>query len=115
MGRDGWFDGVARNGPGQREQVDAEVAQLLEQAVQRGLVDDGPADDGGAVVPSGEGHPVEPGRPVLSEVPADADLVPREAPVSGVRLPGGRLGGAVVGAHEVNVRSDLVSAHHTMW
>ena len=41
---------MRRGDLGERDQGDADVAQLLEQAVQRGLVDHGPADDGGAVV-----------------------------------------------------------------
>ena len=53
-----------------------DVAHLLEQAVQRGLVGDRAVDDGGAVALVGEGQPVEPGGPSGVEVPLEADLVP---------------------------------------
>ena len=59
----GLLDRPVRRQRSQREQGDAEVAQLLEQSVQRGLVDDRSADDGGAVVLGGEGQAVEPGSP----------------------------------------------------
>ena len=49
--------------------------------MEGGLVHDGPADDGGAVVLVGEGHAVEPGRPASSKVASDADLVARDARV----------------------------------
>ena len=45
---------------GERDQRDADVAQLVEQAVQRRLVDHGAGDDGGAVVEGGEAQSVEP-------------------------------------------------------
>jgi hypothetical protein len=61
--------------------------------VQRGLVDDGSAEDGGAVGLAGDGEPLEPGGPVGSEVTVDADLV----------------------LHRSTVRSDLVSSRHHMW
>ncbi len=99
----------------QRQQGDAEVAEGLEEAVQCGLVDDWSADDGGAVVLGGQIHAVEPGRPTRSEVSSDADLVPLGGHVISGRLPVRWLVDVVVGAHEANVRTDLVSAHHMMW
>ena len=58
-----------------RDEGGAEVADLGEQAVQLGLVAHDAAKGGGAVVLVGEGEAVEPGRPVLVQVPADAQLV----------------------------------------
>ena len=60
-----------------RDEGRAEVADLGEQAVQLGLVAHDAAQGGGAVVLVGEGEAVEPGRPVLVQVPADAQLVRR--------------------------------------
>ncbi len=108
-------DRPVRGQRNQRQQGDAEVAQGLEQAVQCGLVDDWSADDGGAVVLGGQVHAVEPGRPTRSEVSLDADLVPLGGHVISARLPVRWLVGVVVVAHEANVRTDLVSAHHMMW
>src|SRR5215207_6290566 len=59
-----------------RDQRQAEVAHLREQAVQRGLVDDGTMEEGRAVAVVGEGQPVKPGGPAGAEAPLDADLVP---------------------------------------
>ena len=58
-----------------RDEGRAEVADLGEQAVQLGLVAHGAAKGGGAVVLVGDGEAVEPGRPVLVQVPADAQLI----------------------------------------
>jgi hypothetical protein len=70
-----------------RDQRQAQVAHLREQAMERGLVDDRTMDDGGAVAVAGEDQPVEPGRPAGAEVPLDADLVPAGAvPVAGRRV-----------------------------
>jgi len=49
----------------ERDQRDADLAQLLEEAAQRGLVDDRSSEDGGAVALAGESEPVEPGRPAV--------------------------------------------------
>ena len=43
--------------------------------MQRGLVGDRAADDGGAVALVGEAQPVEPGGPSGVEMPLEADLV----------------------------------------
>jgi hypothetical protein len=67
-----------------RDQRQAEVAHLPEQAVQRGLVDDGAVDDGRAVVFAGEAQPVKPGGPPRIEVPLEADLVASERVVISV-------------------------------
>ena len=60
---------------GDRDQRQADVADLLEQAVQRGLVGDRAVDDGGAVALVAEAQAVEPGSPAGIEVPLEADLV----------------------------------------
>ena len=65
------------------DQRQAEVADLLEQAVQRGLVDDRAVEDGGAVGLVAEAQPVEPGGPAVVEVAREADLVlPRLVPAA---------------------------------
>src|SRR5664279_4950036 len=61
--------------PGDRDQRQACVAYFLEQAVQRGLVDDDAVQGGGAIAVGGEGHPVEPGGPAVAEVPLEACLL----------------------------------------
>jgi hypothetical protein len=53
----------------------AEVTDLGEQAVEGGLVDDGPGDPGQAGVVAGDLQAVEPGRPAAVQHAADADLV----------------------------------------
>ena len=63
VGVAGVCDGLVGVDPGDRDQRQADVADLLEQAVQRGLVDDDAVDDGGAVAAGGEGQPVEPAWP----------------------------------------------------
>ena len=60
---------------GDGDQRQAQVADLLEQAVQRGLVDDRTAEHGRAVVGVGEGEAVEPGGPPAVEMPGEPDLV----------------------------------------
>lgn len=99
----------------ERDQRDADVAELVEQAVQRGLVHHGAADDGGAVVLGGKVQSVEPRRPAGAEMPGDADLVLRDAGEAGSRALARRSGGAVVRGHAWTVRTDLVSAHHIIW
>jgi hypothetical protein len=59
-----------------RDQRQAYVAHLLEQAMQRGLVDDVAMDDGGAVALMRETEAVKPGGPAGLEVPLDADFAP---------------------------------------
>ena len=85
---------------GERAQADAEVSQLLEDAMECGLVDDGPGDDGGSVVLVGEGQAVEPGRPATSEVPVHADLVVRDGRVISESVARSIARGALVGVHE---------------
>ena len=77
----------------ERHQRKTAVAQLLEQAVQRRLVDDRAAEDGCAVVLVPERQSVEPTSPSGPEVSLDSDLV----------------------LHRSTVRSDLVSRPHIMW
>src|SRR5207249_6698645 len=62
-----------------RDQRQAQVADFLEQAVQRGLVGYRAADDGGAVAGVGEAQSVKPGGPPGIEVPLEADFVPPRA------------------------------------
>jgi hypothetical protein len=90
------------------EQRDAQVSELLEKSVEARLVGDGTAEDGRAVVRSGDLQPVEPGGPTGPEVPLDSDLVLRDARLSGLRR-------GLVGGHSSTVRIDLVSAHHINW
>ena len=66
-----------RGGPevGDRDQRQADVAELGQETVKGGLVDD---EASSTVVPSpmgAQGHPVEPGGPPGGEVPPDTDLV----------------------------------------
>ncbi|MGB3829933.1 MAG: hypothetical protein WA962_14290 [Ornithinimicrobium sp.] len=62
------------DGP-ERQEGRTKVTHFGEQAVQLGLVGHGSAQGGGAVVVVAEGHAAEPGRPVLVEMPIDAELV----------------------------------------
>ena len=75
-GVDGGYVGLVGVDLGDRDQRQAYVAHLLEQAVQSGLVDDEAGDDGGAVAVVGQAQPVEPGGPAGIEVPLEADFVP---------------------------------------
>src|SRR5438876_19649 len=59
-----------------RDQRQAEVAQLQQHAVQRGLVEHGAVDDRDALVLAGEAQSVEPSGPSRVQVPLGADLVP---------------------------------------
>jgi hypothetical protein len=58
-----------------RDQRQADIANLLEQAVQGSLIGYRAMDDGGAIAPVGETQPVKPGGPSGIEVPLEADLV----------------------------------------
>jgi hypothetical protein len=80
--------GLVRLGPGHREQGEAGVADVLEQAVQGGLVDDKTLDEGGAVISVGQGHPVEAGDPAGCEAALDADAVPAGVSGAGVGVHG---------------------------
>ena len=71
----GWRVGLVGLDVQDRDEREAQVADLLEQAVQRGLVDDRAVQDGGAVGLVGEAQPVEPGGPPVVEVALEADLV----------------------------------------
>ncbi|HWN61254.1 MAG TPA: hypothetical protein VNO25_11375, partial [Streptosporangiaceae bacterium] len=62
-----------------RDQRQAQVADFLEQAMQRGLVGYRAADDGGAVVHVDEAKSVKPGSPPGIKVPFEADFVPLRA------------------------------------
>src|SRR3954451_23026945 len=67
-----------------RDQRQARVANSLEQAVQRCLVDYRAVDEGGAVGLVGEAEPVKPGGPSGVEVPLEPDFVaPGLVPVAG--------------------------------
>src|SRR4029079_7725979 len=67
------------------DQRGAQVADPLEQAVERRLVGDRTGDDRRPVVLDAERQPLEPRRPVGAQRPDDPDLVPR-----GVRAVAGR-------------------------
>src|SRR5271166_6169600 len=58
-----------------RDQRQAEVADLVEQAVQGGLIDRPSADGGGSVAFIGEAQDLQPGRPSRLEVAPQTDLV----------------------------------------
>src|SRR5690349_12341339 len=60
----------------QGQQGDSDVAELVQEPVQGGLVGDGSVQDGGAVLERCEGHAVEAVGPVGAEVSLEADLVP---------------------------------------
>src|SRR6476619_3295371 len=115
--------GVGRVGidPGDRNQRQAHIADLLEQAVQRGLVDDDAVNDGGAVAAGGEGQPVKPGGPAVVEVPLEADLVP--SGLAGGRYFAHRAPFAVPARMKLpaiwwcdrKVEVDVVSRHHHIW
>src|SRR3954449_1599741 len=90
--------------PGDRDQGEADVAQLVQQAVQGGLVDDRTPEQGAAVT-GGQGHAVEAGGPSGVEPPLEADLVP----AGPVRAAGG------CGAHDRKLGADVVSRHHIVW
>jgi hypothetical protein len=62
-----------------RDERQAQVADFLEQAMQRGLVGYRATDDGGAVVLVGQAQSVKPGSPPGIEVPPEADFVPPRA------------------------------------
>src|SRR5438093_8515636 len=62
--------------PDDRDQRQAQIAHLREQAVQGRLVGHRPADDGRAVGRVAEAQALEPGAPPAVEVPLEPDLVP---------------------------------------
>ncbi len=97
----GWAARAVDRDLGDRDQRQAQVADLLEQAVQRGLVDDRAVEDGGAVALVGEGQPVEPRGPPRSRWPASRisycpascdELCPSDAWWLLVHAPEGRSG-----------------------
>src|SRR4051794_32591314 len=114
-----WRRGGCRRSVGwdlpERDQGHADIAQLVKDAVQRGLIDDGTTDGGGAVVEGGDAQPAEPSLPPLPEMSLDADFVPLGGAVTSSRWPARCAGGGVVCAHTRTVRTDLVSAHHQIW
>src|SRR5947209_2110360 len=117
------FPGEGRARPGgcvardlaERDEGDADVAQLLEQAVQGGLVDHGATEDGDAVVLVGEAQSVEPCRPTGPEMSLDANFVLLDAGVIRRRTAAGGVGGAVVCGHTRTIGTDLVTRHHHVW
>src|SRR5215208_800725 len=100
-----------------REQRQAEVAQRAEQSVQRRLVDDGALDEGGAVGPGRERHPVEPGRPAGAEVALEPDLVPATVVPTAGRRVAHRSSSLPAGGFrdDGNVGADVVSGDHHIW
>src|SRR5688500_18290057 len=65
-----WFVGLS-----DRDDWKPQVAQFLEEAVQRRLVGHGAVNDGGAIAHLGEAQSLERGSPSGIEVPLDAELV----------------------------------------
>ncbi len=59
---------------GHRDQRQAGVAHLLQQPVQRCLVDDRTLEQAGAIAAAGQSQPVEPPRPPVGQVTLDPDL-----------------------------------------
>src|SRR5689334_22218806 len=62
------WDGV---GADDRDQGQPEVAELVQQPVEGGLVGHRSAEDGGAVVTPGQGEPVQPGGPPVVQAALD--------------------------------------------
>ena len=100
---------------GERDEGDADVAELLQQSVQCCLVDDRAADDGGAVRGCFDVESVEPGRPAGREAALDPDLVVLDRVVVGSRRTGCGVGVRLVCGHVRTVRTDRVSVPHIMW
>src|SRR4051812_19509011 len=96
-----------RVGGQHRDQWQSQVANLLQQAVQRGLVDDRAVQERGAAGLVGEAQPVEPGSPALVEVSGDPDVV-----LVGF-VPVAR--GCVGLVHDRKVGAEVVSGDHHMW
>src|SRR5262249_26297565 len=65
----------ARRDPRHRDQRQAQIATLRQQAVQRGLVGDRPGEDRLAARLVRDPHAVEPLRPPFPEVPSDPNLI----------------------------------------
>jgi hypothetical protein len=59
-----------------RDQWQAQIAHLLEQAMERGLVGNRAPKDGRPVALVAEAQPVKPGGPSGLEAPPEPDLVP---------------------------------------
>jgi hypothetical protein len=59
-----------------RDQWQTQIAHLLEQAMERGLVGDRAAKDGRPVALVGEAQPVKPGGPSGLKAPLEPNLVP---------------------------------------
>jgi hypothetical protein len=93
VGTSGWSGSTLSD----RDQRQTHVADLLEQAIQRGLVDHRALDEGGAVVLVGDGQSVEPAGPSGIQVPLEADFV------------------RSVRSHARKVGTDVVSGHHHVW
>src|ERR1700710_45905 len=70
---------------GDRDQGQPDVADLLQQAVQRGLVDDLADEKGAAVALVGHAQSVEPRGPVRVEMAQQTDLVAPRSPLAAGR------------------------------
>src|SRR5690349_5347808 len=97
-------------GPGDGEERDPEVAQLVQQSVKGRLVGDGASQGGRAVVGARQVEAVEPGSPAVVESALDTDLVPVTGPGAGRFAR--RSGGGVAAAHGAKLGTDLMRARH---
>src|SRR6266849_4167416 len=58
-----------------RDDRQAQVSNLVEHAVQGGLVEEQTLEQGGSIAGVGEGQALEPFSPAIIQVPLDADLI----------------------------------------
>ena len=102
-----------------RDQRQAGVADLLEQAVEGGLVGDRAPEDRRTVALVAEAQAVEPGGPAAVEVALEADLVASgfvvdRRPFVRSSAPFRRRLRSVAGVN-TKLGADVVSGHHQMW
>ena len=93
---------------GDGNQRQAQVADLLEQAMQGGLVGHRATDQRGAVGFVGEAQSVKPGSPAGAEVSLDPELVD-----AGLKIASGLIAHGPPSARKLE--GDVMSAHHHMW
>jgi hypothetical protein len=101
-----------------REQRQADVAYLLEQAMQRSLVGYPAMDDCGAVAPVIEVQPIKPGGPPGLEAPLEANLVSSGLVSIGVDPSAHLLPSpvfAIVAGGIPKLGADVVSGHRHKW
>lgn len=96
-----------------RDQREAGVADLLEQAVQCCLVDDGTLDEGAAAVFAGQGHRLDVGGPAGCEAALDPNAVP---PGVGCSVNRGGCSSVLLGwCGACTLGADLVIRRHHTW